>query len=202
MVLEDEGFLETRSSLLGRLRAGVDEECWGEFFACYWRLIYNVARRAGLNHEDALDVVQETVVEVVRSIDSFRKREGKGSFKGWLRVLTRTQIALFFRREARHRRKVEAAVEAESLRVDPDGFELEQIWDEEWRGNLVRAAVEKVRPQVSPRQFQIFLCYAMEGWTVAEVCRELDVSANLVYVTKHRVGALFKTEIERLRRQT
>lgn len=62
----EQHYLETRSTLLIRLKSKDDEDGWLEFFALYWRLIYNVARRAGLGHEDAQDIVQETILQVYK----------------------------------------------------------------------------------------------------------------------------------------
>lgn len=41
----------TRQTLLSRLRDWQDQEGWQEFFDTYWRLIYNVARKAGLDRD-------------------------------------------------------------------------------------------------------------------------------------------------------
>ena len=56
--------LETRSSLIHRLKATINGESWVEFFNAYADLIYNVARRSGLSEADSQDVVQETVLKV------------------------------------------------------------------------------------------------------------------------------------------
>jgi len=39
--------LKTRHSLLARLHDWQDDQSWQEFFEKYWRLIYNLAVRAG-----------------------------------------------------------------------------------------------------------------------------------------------------------
>ena len=58
--------IPTRHSLLNRLKDWRDEASWREFFETYWELIYNVARKAGLNDAEAQDVVQETVIAVAK----------------------------------------------------------------------------------------------------------------------------------------
>jgi len=52
--------------LLSRLKDWRDDASWQEFFDTYWRLIYGVARKAGLSDAEAQDIVQETVFSVVR----------------------------------------------------------------------------------------------------------------------------------------
>jgi RNA polymerase sigma factor (sigma-70 family) len=185
----------TRGSLLERLRERCDHASWEEFFDQYWQLIYHVARRAGLSEADAEDCVQETVVEVVDSLPAF-ERERPGSFRAWLCKVTRTQVAMFYRKQERQRKR-EAV--AEDLWLHPEngsGTDWDTIWDEEWQRNLLQAALERVKRQVSPRQFQIFQCHVLEDWSVREVARHLDVSAGMVYVTKHRVNSALKRELQ------
>ena len=74
--------LETRSSLIQRLKATINGESWEEFFHTYWELIYNVARRAGLSEADAQDIVQETILKVHNSLDRFEYNRKRGTFKG------------------------------------------------------------------------------------------------------------------------
>ena len=41
-------------------------------FDTYWKLIYSVAIKLGLNDAEAQEVVQETIISVSRNIGSFR----------------------------------------------------------------------------------------------------------------------------------
>src|ERR1051326_5029571 len=87
------GSLTTSYSLLTRLQNWDDEKSWGVFFERYWRLIYSLAIRSGLTETEAEDVVQETIVCVAKDIQKFQRDRERGSFKGWLRNLTRWRIA-------------------------------------------------------------------------------------------------------------
>src|SRR5437763_14577838 len=84
--------IPTRQSLLKRLKVLENRESWQEFFETYWSLIYSTATRSGLNDSEAQDVVQETVICVVRSMPKFDYDPTIGSFKAWLRKLTRWRI--------------------------------------------------------------------------------------------------------------
>jgi RNA polymerase sigma-70 factor (ECF subfamily) len=52
---------------------------------------------------------------------------------------------------------------------------------------------------VSPNQYQIFHAYVVKEWDAARVMRELGVSQSQVYLAKHRIGAMLKEEIEKLK---
>jgi|SRR5437867_3181385 len=73
--------LLTRWSLLTRLKNWDDQESWKEFFDLYWRLVYNVAIKAGLTDPEAQDVVQETVITVAKNLKDFKTDPARGSFK-------------------------------------------------------------------------------------------------------------------------
>src|SRR5882762_11440295 len=76
--------IQTRASLLHRLKNWQDEASWQEFFDTYWRLIYGVARQAGMTDVEAQDVVQETMVSVAKHMPTFKYDPAIGSFKAWL----------------------------------------------------------------------------------------------------------------------
>ncbi len=85
--------IPTRESLLSRLKDWNDDASWKVFFDTYWRLIYNAATRAGLNDAEAQDVVQETVLSVLKAMPKFKYEPERGSFKSWLWQVTKRRIA-------------------------------------------------------------------------------------------------------------
>src|SRR5216117_1881985 len=94
-----DSLLPTRRSLLSRLRDWQDQAGWREFFDTYWRLIYNVARKSGLADAQAQDVVQNTFIYLSRRMPNFHYDPARGSFKSWLRVVTRSRISVYRRTE-------------------------------------------------------------------------------------------------------
>src|SRR6185436_3555024 len=92
MTSRPDEIIPTRASLLSRLRNWDDQQSWQRFFELYWKLIYSVARKAGLSDPEAQDVVQETIISVARHMPSFRYDPELGSFKAWLMQLTRWRI--------------------------------------------------------------------------------------------------------------
>ena len=76
--------IPTRHSLLNRLKDWRDQTSWQDFFDTYWRLIYNVAAKAGLTDTEAEEVVQETVITVAKKISEFKADPARGSFSAWL----------------------------------------------------------------------------------------------------------------------
>jgi RNA polymerase sigma-70 factor (ECF subfamily) len=75
---------------------------------------------------------------------------------------------------------------------------LDAIWDAEWKQNLLKAAVERVKRRVDARQFQLFDLYAIKEWSVGDVAKTLGVSEFQVYKAKSRIAALIRQEVETL----
>ena len=173
-------FLATRSTLLNRMKNDGDQEGWVDFFNTYWKLIYSVAKKVGLSDADAQDVVQETILTVHRKIKEFDYDRNKGSFKGWLKVITRSRITDHWRKQGRRPDKPnkhineDAGSRPDETIPDPSGFELERIWEQEWQSNLHSMAIDRVRQKISAQQFQIFDCYVLKEWSVENIKRKLD----------------------------
>ena len=216
--MNDDEFIPTRRSLLSRLKNRDDQRSWQEFFDTYSRLIYRVAVKAGLTDAEAQDVVQETMIVAARKMPGFKYDPSIGSFKSWLRVITRRRIE----KQLKKRMPVKVGqafrlsrsggtpdlLSDETKRTatverlpDPKGFDLETTWDAEWEKNLWNAALARVKARLKPKQFQMFDLYALKEWPVKDVARALAVSATHVYVNKHRVAGMIKAELKRLKRR-
>lgn len=81
--------------LVARAKAG-DEEALEALYRAFETPVYNLARRILRNAEDAEDVLQETFLEVVRSIARYR---GEGHLWGWVRRIAASKALMRIRRE-------------------------------------------------------------------------------------------------------
>jgi len=184
--------LPTRRSLLSRLRNVEDDASWHAFFGTYWRLIYNIARKSGLSDDEAQEVVQETVISVARKMPDFRYDPAKGSFKQWLLLITRRRIHDHLRRMYR---SLPAAPEEDADRFSALKAEVDETWEEEWRANLLRAALDRVRHRVNPKQYQVFDYCVLQSLSASEVARMLGLNAAQVYLAKHRISMAVKRAV-------
>jgi RNA polymerase sigma-70 factor (ECF subfamily) len=200
--------LPTRQSLLSRLRDWQDQDGWREFFDTYWRLIYNVARKSGLGDLEAQEVVQATFIYLSRRMPKFRYEPVRGSFKSWLRVVTRSRISVYRRSEKTGDGFIREAFPGEEdgdaleQLPDPSADALDEVWQREWEENLLSAAQRRVRSKVSAQQLLIFRLATADDLPLTQVAKKLGVSLAQVYLARHRVGKLFKAEVQRLRRET
>jgi RNA polymerase sigma factor (sigma-70 family) len=202
---ESEPSLETRQSLLGRLHLWDDNESWRAFFELYWRLIYNTARRSGLDDSSAQDIVQETVISVARKMPGFQYDRERGSFKQWLLRITRRRIVDYLRKTYRQPPRADITLEmledeeAQTEAVaDPATASIDSAWDEEWGRMLFDAAIACVRVEANPKHFQVFDYCVLKGWPAAKVAATLGLNAAQVYLAKHRVCQAVKRAVRRI----
>ena len=207
--------LETRPSLLNRLKHGDDPATWHEFYDTYGGLIRFFADKAGLTADEAEEVVQETAIGVARRLPKFVYDPKVCRFKTWLLNLTRWRIRDQFRKRrpahsisrVSETCKPRPGQESTSTTATVERIQDETIpefgaeWDAAWEKNLLAQALKRVRDKIDERQFQVFDLNVSKGWSPKDIAQTLGISVARVYLTKHRVSALLKKEVMRLEGQ-
>ncbi|HEY5232923.1 MAG TPA: sigma-70 family RNA polymerase sigma factor [Verrucomicrobiae bacterium] len=197
---------QTRASLVQGLQAG-DESRWHQFYRLYGPMIRGFALKAGLTETEADEVMQETCIGLAKNVGEFHYDPAKCRFKTWLLNLAAWRVKNQFTKRQRWDERVHgqpkpahdpdrtATIERAA---DPGAQNLDALWDEEWRGSLLKTALEKVRAQFSAMQFQVFDLNVLKEWPARDVAKALGLNIASVYLAKHRVSAALKKEIARL----
>lgn len=197
----------TRKSLIAKLDNWEDQQTWNDFYRTYWRLIFSVAHNAGLRDDEAWDVVQETILAIAKQSRKNQYDPQQGSFKSWLLNLTRWRINDQFRKRNKDTAMFIASDDLEDNGAtveqiaDDKTQSFEQLWENEWNQHRLKAALERVKAQVNPKQFQIFDYYVLRNWDVAKVRRQLGVSTAQIYLAKHRIKQVLEKELRYLAKQ-
>ncbi len=199
---------QTRKTLISKLKNWEDQKTWDEFYQIYWRLIYSVGLKAGLNTEDAFDVVQDTILAIAKQNSEGRGYDAtKGSFKVWLLQITRWRI----KDKWRNHQKNPLASKEETTQDDPlesydkvgnlDQAHFDLYWSEEWQQHLIEETLRNVKLEVSPQQYQLFAAAVFDDLPMAEIKSNFGVAASQVYLAKHRVAKVFKKHYKRLEQE-
>jgi RNA polymerase sigma factor (sigma-70 family) len=191
---------ETRPSLLLRIRDGRDAEAWRDFARIYGPPVYRIGQRRGLQDADAAILVQNVLWKVARSIQHFDYDPQRGSFRGWLLTVTRSQLHELF---AQQRRQMQAtgdtavreAFEQQALESEED------CWEREHRKSLFDWAVEQIRGRFQPSTWQAFWQTAVDGNSTQQVAQSLNMTVGAVYIARSRVLASLKKQIENVQDQ-
>lgn len=188
--------LATRLSLLERLKRSSANPDWQAFYDKYCAVIVSFARKQGLDDHSADDVLQETVMVVMRKLPAFEYVPQQSCFRSWLLTIVAYKV-----RESRRRSHMDRLIsmDAESgeggeplherfASEEPDASEnVEQAW----RTSLIEEALQQVLgdPRTKPETIEVFRACALEGRPVAEVAARFGIKDNAVYQIKNRMMA-------------
>jgi len=184
---------ETHPSLLLRLRDAHDEQSWRSFVELYAPLIYRCCRRRGLQDADASDVGQEVLTQVARSIRTFEYRPERGRFRDWLGSVVRSKVARFFEREGRLVRV--AGGEGYPADRGPVGDGADPMWEAEFQGHVLRAALGRIRGRFEAHTWRAFEGVWLEGRPALEVAEAVGLPIDAVYLAKSRVLRRLREEV-------
>ena len=186
----DPSFLQTMTSthLLEGLRRPDHGTVWPQFVDRYRPMIVSYARRLGLNDADAQDAAQQTLIAFCTSYQAGKYDREKGRLRIWLFGIARNQILNTRRR--RRDREIQVADHSRDTnffaRVE-DEDQLEQAWEEEWQQAVLRQCLDVVRREFDGKTVQAFEMFAWKGRPAQEVAEQLGMTANAVFLVKHRV---------------
>lgn len=198
MSLPGVDYNRTRTTMVVGLKNLEDQKVWNKFFNSYWKLIYHSARNSGLEDADAQEVVQETVIAITKSICDFKYDRAKGSFKGWLMKTTKWKIIDQFRKIQKKQSR-EGSDFSEQLENLPDNLpSLHNYWEDNWRKELLEAALERIRDEVNPLYYQVYDLLVAKDGKPKEVAEKLGITASQVYLAKHRITEALKKAVEEI----
>lgn len=188
----------TSSSLLARVKAH-DSDAWKRLVQLYGPIVFRRAQAGGLDADHAADVVQEVFAAVVRSIGEFDKRHEKGSFRAWLRTITSNKIVDVFRQLGRQPQAAggsDAQQQFTNLADRPGP--ADEPSDADDRALLLWAALEQIRDDFQPHNWQAFWRTAVDGLPAVEVAEELGIKPDAVRRAKFRVLKRLRAELGEL----
>jgi RNA polymerase sigma-70 factor, ECF subfamily len=203
--------LQDEDSIIAALRAG-DESAFTRVVETYHARLMRVA--AGYVADPAVteEIVQETWVRVLRSIDRF---EARSTLKTWIfRILVNTALN-WVTRERRSTPFSRLAAEDADRQpaVEPDRFQpADALWPGHWSSfpagwsttpetrllsgetlDHIRAAIE----DLPTGQKAVITLRDIEGWSADEVCNALQISESNQRVLLHRGRSRVRRALER-----
>jgi RNA polymerase sigma-70 factor, ECF subfamily len=174
---------EPSSSLLMRVRLS-DQAAWERLVNVYSPLVYRWCKESGLQPADAADIGQQVFLAVARKVRDFRRDGDGGSFRGWLRAITRNRLCDYYR--ATMTREERPGGDALDQAADAPG-DLDPASDQEEEALVYRRAVELMQVEFEERTWRAFWQMVVDGRRAGEVARDLDMSPNAVYLARSRV---------------
>lgn len=180
-------FPETDDSLIALVQNPSDRIAWEQFERIYRPVIFRIARAKGMQHSDALDVVQQVLISVATAIGRYRPTHENARFRNWLSRVTKNAILKFFR-NAKRDVAVGGTVMLDYLSEVPcDVDDVEALISVEYRREVFRIAAAQVRAAVHEQTWLAFELTTLQNIPVANVAVTLNLSVGSVYAARSRI---------------
>ena len=178
----------------------LDKDAWNGLVELYAPLVMFWCRRQNVPEEDCADIFQEVFQSVATNIAQFHKRESGGTFRGWLRMITRNKVLDHYRNQQKIPRAA-GGTEAYSalMRIPHDDVhiedEIEDDTEKDATASLVHRALAQIKPSFKDQTWRAFWRFAVDDVSAKEVADELSMSPGAVRVAKSRVLQRLRSEL-------
>lgn len=179
--------LETRKSLIVKLRNTTNELAWRDFVCVYEGFLKQLVRRQGVPDRHVADVTQQILLAIARSIDGWKDDGNAASFRRWLVTVSRNVVIQFMTRERRQTSGVGGTDMLSQLLNVADKPDEQLV--RKYQHELVVWAAEQVRHEFLETSWQAFWATVIEGQTVDHVASALGVSPGSIYMSRTRIMA-------------
>ena len=186
----------THPSLLLRLRGERDERAWAEFLVLYEPLVLRLMRRRGLQESDARDTTQQVLLRISGAIERYQPDGAEASFRRWLFRVARNVVVTFLTKQSRQAEAMDDRQLAEVLDATLAASPESDLFDQEYRQQVLAWAMEQVRREFHNSTWQAFVETSINGRVIADVARELKLSPGSVYVARSRIIARLRSKVE------
>ncbi len=189
-----------------------DSAAWERLVSIYSPLVYFWCQESRLSRADLQDVFQEVFHALARNLHKFRPIEN-GTFRGWLRILTRNKLNDHFRQAGLEPKPVGGTealnflkeIPAQSSRksssnlsssMSSDGPQNEKAPTEQAIiHSTLCQALSNVRANFSEQSWKAFWMVVVDGRETADVAKDLGMQPGTVRVAKSRVLKRLRLEL-------
>ena len=184
----------TRVTLLKRLCDNErDELSWTEFSDAYKRYIYLLIRGMKIDHHDAEDLTQASLIGIWKKIGDYEYSPDNCKFRTWLYRIVRNKVIDHIRTANSQKNKKVATLGA-VRHTEPDIY---AIAEKEWRAHISDCAYTNIKGNFSNNVLQCF-DMSLQGCSTEEISQITGISSQTIYVYKQRVKDALCHEIRLL----
>ncbi len=198
-----DGETGTSHSLISRA-INNDAEAWERLVKLYSPLVYFWCQKSGLPSADVQDIFQDVFHTLARGLSKFSPR-AQGTFRGWLRTITRNKLNDHFRRLAGVACPMGGSEGVNYLNQLPaaeqnstdDSTDVD-LSERAIQHSILLAALENIRPNFVEQTWNAFWMVVVDGRETVDVAIDLTMSPGAVRVAKSRVLKRLRMEMGEL----
>lgn len=181
----------TSVSLLNALAKGHSQAAWDRFTSQYSALLRSWALRWGASQSDVDDLVQETMLNVFRSIREFHY-DANGSFRTWLKVVAWRSWKFLYHKNQKDLIKTNlipgSKISALDQLLNPAARDdLLLAFDQMAQAEILEIACAQVRPLFQESSWTAFVLMEFQQMPGELVAAKLGLSLAAVHSAVYRV---------------
>lgn len=191
----------TRATLLSRMKKAGSDPAWEEFYERYATVLLNYSQRLCGEPQMAEDVLQETMMVLLRELPDFHYEPARGKFRNYLLTILHNRCRAALRRAGRENRLVEIIHPALLEKMpDPNAIPPDQQLTAAWCASCEAEAWRRVRETCGfdTRNLAAYEALTNRGLSPAEVAREFGLTTNHVHQVKNKIGQRVQQELRDL----
>jgi RNA polymerase sigma-70 factor (ECF subfamily) len=156
-----------------------------------------MAERCGLQDADAHEVVQEVLSRVARAVPTWKSSGNQGSFRSWLKCVTRNLVIQFFRDRRRWPQTSDNSDVRRLVEGHPSPADDDRWFDLELQRQYFAWAARRLKDRFESKTWSAFWRTSVDNEPIDEVARQLGISRGAVYIARSRVMSKLRSAIEK-----
>ena len=186
----------THKTLLERIRTG-DDVSWQEFYDRYSPAVLNICSNAGFSESEGLDILQNVMLKIFRNDLVTKFNAERARFRTYFNHIVHSCIKDFLKKKIR----TEPEITCVEIPETPVPAELEEKIEVEWKNQMLKEALDRLRSQVKEETFLAFQLTAIQGKSTQDAAEFIRMDPNMVYVARSRCLARLRKIIAELNRE-
>ena len=196
---------KTSVSLIQAIKDQCDASSWERFYHIYHPLLFRYSCSLGLSQTDAEDLVQETVVSVSKSIETFQYEPQRSRFKGWLFTIIKRKFIDLRRSQKRKKHLLHTDLDQSAAEISMMSAEAsqsegpdQQLWERDWEAFVKERTFKRLKERFKIEYLQIFDLAVNKEWSTSRIAEHLKISKASVYLKLHRMRRALRKERQTL----
>ncbi|MCM8539350.1 MAG: sigma-70 family RNA polymerase sigma factor [Lentisphaeraceae bacterium] len=190
-------WLNTRMTLLSKVKDKHDDQSWNEFVSFYKRYIAGIVHKMNFPTDEVDDIVQTVLLQVWKKLPEFEYNPSQGKFRNWLATITVNRVRDAQRKSGRKNDLLNNEGMDSSNTSQP---EVEGLAEKEWVKHISNLAWERIQPTLAPSVLEAFTLY-LQGMNDKDIADKLNLAETSIRVYRSRVEQLMIREVASLERE-
>ena len=185
----------TNYSLIRRALDLSDEQAWSDLHEKYQKFVFHVLRQTNLSGVDIDDAAQDVMVKLMGNLSKYDQERGK--FRSWFAQLIRHIAIETFRKSNASMQRDGSYISNQSIQLEGEEIEIDQMIESEWQQYVTRLALEKVSSHFKPYYIEMFI-ESVNGTSAQVLADRLGLEVHTIYKYRDRIKRKLRLEISQV----